>query len=149
MATAQASLACAAAASRSVSVSLRAYSSLFRSRTLRRAAFSGVVRNRPRPAAAAAAAQPPSASHGAATRLYVRGLSFRTTEESLRNAFGKFGQLVEVDLVMDRAARRPRGFAFVSYADEEEAKNAMAEMHGKFLDGRVIFVEAARRRPGL
>ncbi|KAL6651269.1 hypothetical protein ACP70R_010194 [Stipagrostis hirtigluma subsp. patula] len=76
-------------------------------------------------------------------------LSFRTTEESLRNAFDKFGRLVEVNLVMDRAAKRPRGFAFLSYADEEEAKNAMDGMHGKFLDGRVIFVDVARpRHPG-
>ncbi|OEL20726.1 E3 ubiquitin-protein ligase HERC2 [Dichanthelium oligosanthes] len=73
------------------------------------------------------------------------GLSFRTTEESLRNAFEKFGDLTEVRLVMDRVAKRPRGFAFVSYADEEEAKGAMEGMHGKFLDGRVIFVEVAKR----
>lgn len=50
---------------------------------------------------------------------------------------------------MDRAAKRPRGFAFVSYADEEQTKTAIEGMHGKFLDGRVIFVEVAKRRPGL
>ncbi|KAK9707228.1 hypothetical protein RND81_07G181500 [Saponaria officinalis] len=80
------------------------------------------------------------------TRLYISGLSFRTTEESLRNAFVQFGQLVEVNLVMDKIANRPRGFAFVSYATEEESKNAIEGMHGKFLDGRVIFVEVAKPR---
>ena len=87
---------------------------------------------------------------------------------------------------MDKVAKRPRGFAFVSYAVEEEAKSAIEGMHGKvrkkkvqiivcvcvsarrfvslqliylayanspyplqFLDGRVIFVEVAKRRPGL
>lgn len=77
------------------------------------------------------------------------GLSFRTTEENLRSAFEKFGQLTEVHLVMYRVEKRPRGFAFVSYAVEEEAKSAMEGMHGKFLDGRVIFVEVAKQRPGL
>lgn len=65
------------------------------------------------------------------TRLYVSGLSFRTTQESLQNAFEKFGQLVEVNLVMDKIANRPRGFAFLRYETEEESKNAIEGMHGK------------------
>ncbi|KAG6488275.1 organelle RRM domain-containing protein 6, chloroplastic-like [Zingiber officinale] len=80
------------------------------------------------------------------TKLYVSGLSFRTTEESLRKAFQNFGQLVEVNLVMDRIANRPRGFAFLRYASEEESRNAIEGMHGTFLDGRVIFVEVAKPR---
>ncbi|XP_039138699.1 organelle RRM domain-containing protein 6, chloroplastic [Dioscorea cayenensis subsp. rotundata] len=83
------------------------------------------------------------------TRLFVSGLSFRTTEDSLRNAFQPYGQLVEVNLVMDRIANRPRGFAFLRYATEEESKKAIDGMHGKFLDGRVIFVEVARPRSEL
>ncbi|KAF3791236.1 Glycine-rich RNA-binding protein 4 [Nymphaea thermarum] len=83
------------------------------------------------------------------TKLYVSGLSFRTTEEGLRNAFQNFGELVEVNLVMDRRANRPRGFAFLRYATEEESKKAIEGMHGKFLDGRVIFVEVAKPRSEL
>ncbi|KAK6921077.1 RNA recognition motif domain [Dillenia turbinata] len=83
------------------------------------------------------------------TKLYVSGLSFRTTEESLRNAFKDFGQLVELNLVMDKIANRPRGFAFLRYATEEESKKAIEGMHGKFLDGRVIFVEVAKSRSEL
>lgn len=83
------------------------------------------------------------------TKLYVSGLSFRTTEDSLRNAFNKFGELVEVNLVMDRIAKRPRGFAFLRYATEEDSQKAIDGMHGKFLDGRVIFVEVAKPRSEL
>ncbi|KAK9115738.1 hypothetical protein Sjap_014685 [Stephania japonica] len=64
-------------------------------------------------------------------KVMIDGLSFRTTEESLRNAFQNFGQLVEVNLVMDRIANRPRGFAFLRYATEEESKKAIEGMHGK------------------
>ncbi|XP_031403403.1 organelle RRM domain-containing protein 6, chloroplastic isoform X1 [Punica granatum] len=78
--------------------------------------------------------------------LHNAGLSFRTTEESLRKAFENFGQLVEVNLVMDKIANRPRGFAFLRYATEEESQRAIEGMHGKFLDGRVIFVEVAKPR---
>ncbi|CAI9773851.1 unnamed protein product [Fraxinus pennsylvanica] len=83
------------------------------------------------------------------TKLFISGLSFRTTEESLRNAFKNFGKLVEVNLVMDKIANRPRGFAFLRYATEEESKKAIEGMHGKFLDGRVIFVEVAKPRSEL
>ncbi|XP_042961820.1 organelle RRM domain-containing protein 6, chloroplastic-like isoform X2 [Carya illinoinensis] len=76
-------------------------------------------------------------------------LSFRTTEESLRKAFENFGQLVEVNLVMDKIANRPRGFAFIRYVTEEESQKAIEGMHGKFLDGRVIFVEVAKSQSEL
>ncbi|KAK2367488.1 organelle RRM domain-containing protein 2, mitochondrial [Trifolium repens] len=90
-----------------------------------------------------------SSSSSPSTKLYISGLSFRTTEESLRNAFKNFGQLVEVNLVMDKVANRPRGFAFLRYETEEESKKAIEGMHGKFLDGRVIFVEVAKPRSEL
>ncbi|PRQ15811.1 putative nucleotide-binding alpha-beta plait domain-containing protein [Rosa chinensis] len=90
-----------------------------------------------------------SSSFSPKTKLYVSGLSFRTTEESLRNAFQNFGHLVEVNLVMDRIANRPRGFAFLRYETEEESQKAIEGMHGKFLDGRVIFVEEAKPRSEL
>ncbi|XP_055812482.1 organelle RRM domain-containing protein 6, chloroplastic-like isoform X2 [Solanum dulcamara] len=83
------------------------------------------------------------------TKLFVSGLSFRTTEESLRSAFNNFGELVEVNLMMDKIANRPRGFAFIRYATEEESQKAIEGMHGKFLDGRVIFVEVAKPRSEL
>ncbi|XP_057952084.1 organelle RRM domain-containing protein 6, chloroplastic-like isoform X1 [Malania oleifera] len=91
----------------------------------------------------------PKRTSGASKKLYVSGLSFRTTEESLRNAFQNFGQLQEVNLVMDKIANRPRGFAFLRYETEEESKKAIEGMHGKFLDGRVIFVEVAKPRSEL
>ncbi|ESQ27832.1 hypothetical protein EUTSA_v10019191mg [Eutrema salsugineum] len=89
---------------------------------------------------------PPSSLSGQKTKLYVSGLSFRTTEDNLRKAFEQFGKLVFVNLVMDKVANRPRGFAFLRYETEEESMKAIEGMHGKFLDGRVIFVEEAKPR---
>ncbi|KAI3797522.1 hypothetical protein L1987_32780 [Smallanthus sonchifolius] len=95
------------------------------------------------------ACSPPQKIPTSPTKLYVSGLSFRTSEESLRNAFQSFGQLIEVNLVMDKIANRPRGFAFLRYATKEESDKAIEGMHGKFLDGRVIFVEYAKPRSQL
>ncbi|KAL5721759.1 Organelle RRM domain-containing protein 6 [Ranunculus cassubicifolius] len=87
-----------------------------------------------------AASLSPEQTSEVSTKLYVSGLSFRTTQESLTNAFQNFGQLVEVNLVMDRIANRPRGFAFLRYASEEESKKAIDGMHGKTVKGKVAMV---------
>ncbi|XP_010428279.1 PREDICTED: glycine-rich RNA-binding protein 2, mitochondrial-like [Camelina sativa] len=87
-----------------------------------------------------------SSSSGPKTKLFVSGLSFRTTEDTLRDTFEQFGKLIHMNLVMDKVANRPKGFAFLRYDTEEEAMKAIEGMHGKFLDGRVIFVEEAKTR---
>ncbi|XP_066343702.1 organelle RRM domain-containing protein 6, chloroplastic-like isoform X1 [Miscanthus floridulus] len=136
MASAHAGFALTIAASRSFSFTIVACPSP--SPTHRPAAASVGVRNQQRASTATACLQQPSASHDAATRLYVSGLSFRTTEQSLRDAFEKFGDLTEVCLVMDRVAKRPRGFALLSYTEEEEARGAMEGMHGKVKDVQIV-----------
>ncbi|KAH7671348.1 RNA recognition motif domain-containing protein [Dioscorea alata] len=85
-------------------------------------------------------------SRGVASKLFVGGLSFYTTDESLSEAFAQFGQVVEAKVVMDRVADRSKGFGFVTFASEDEAQKALTEMNGKVLNGRVIFVDKAKPR---
>ena len=84
-------------------------------------------------------------------KLFVGNLSFNTTENDLQDAFAAHGTVVEANLMMDRATGRPRGFAFITMSTPEEAQKAIAEMHGKQLDGRPLTVNIARpreERPG-
>ncbi|KAA8516769.1 hypothetical protein F0562_017033 [Nyssa sinensis] len=83
---------------------------------------------------------------GIASKLFVGGLSFYTTEQGLSEAFSQYGQVVEANIVMDRVSDRSKGFGFVTFASEDEAQKAMAEMNGKALHGRVIFVDYAKPR---
>lgn len=81
------------------------------------------------------------------TRIYVGNLSFRTTEDELRAAFGANGRAVaRVAIVSDRDTGRSRGFAFVDMADEVGAQSAIAELDGAELDGRALRVNEARER---
>jgi cold-inducible RNA-binding protein len=77
-------------------------------------------------------------------RLYVGNLSFSTTEETLQAEFGAHGQVEEVALITDRETGRPRGFAFVTMANENEARIAIEAMNGVEIDGRTITVNEAR-----
>jgi cold-inducible RNA-binding protein len=83
-------------------------------------------------------------------RLYVGNLPYDTDEASLREAFSQGGGTVErVHIVLDRETQRPRGFAFVEMATDEQAKAAMAAMDGAMFGTRNLRVtEAEERRPG-
>jgi len=81
-------------------------------------------------------------------KLFVGGLSWNTTEDGLRNAFSRFGELLEVKVIKDRETNRSRGFGFVTFANEDSANSAMAEMNGKDLEGRTIKVNEAEERSG-
>ena len=84
-------------------------------------------------------------------KLFVGNLSFKTTENDLQDAFAAHGTVTETNLMVDRATQRPRGFAFVTMASDEEARKAVDAMNGKELDGRALTVNVARpreERPG-
>ena len=82
-------------------------------------------------------------------RLYVGNLPYDADEAALRAAFAQDGRAVErVHIVIDRETQRPRGFAFVEMATEEQAKQAIATLDGTVLGTRQLRVtEAEDRRP--
>ncbi|WP_373046168.1 RNA recognition motif domain-containing protein [Vulgatibacter sp.] len=82
------------------------------------------------------------------TKLYVGNLSFNTTEDTLRAAFGSDGRQVEdVAVITDRVTGQPRGFAFVTMASDSDAQAAIAAWDGQDLDGRPLRVNEAQERP--
>lgn len=80
-----------------------------------------------------------------ATRLYVGNLPFSATEEELRSVFGEHGTVEAVELVMDRATGRPRGFGFVQM-DQAGATAAIEKLDGAQMGGRSINVNVAMER---
>jgi cold-inducible RNA-binding protein len=78
------------------------------------------------------------------SKLYVGNMSFKTTEDELRDAFGQFGNVTDVYVAMDKMTGRPRGFAFVTMGTPEEAKLAAEKMNGADLGGRALTVNEAR-----
>ena len=79
-----------------------------------------------------------------ATKLYVGGVSYGTTEDGLRDAFAQSGNVVSAKIVIDKMTGRSRGFGFVEMGSEEEAQKAISLWHGKELDGRALTVNEAR-----
>jgi len=77
-------------------------------------------------------------------KLYVGNLSWEVKDDDLRELFAKFGELTEVKVMIDNYSGRSKGFAFVTFASEESAKKAIAELDGKDFKGRAIKVNEAK-----
>ncbi|KAL4673126.1 hypothetical protein H8957_017046, partial [Semnopithecus entellus] len=70
-------------------------------------------------------------------KLFIGGLSFETTEESLRNYYEQWGKLTDCVVIRDPASKRSRGFGFVTFSFMAEVDAAMAARPHS-IDGRVV-----------
>ncbi|XP_016800209.1 RNA-binding motif protein, Y chromosome, family 1 member F/J-like isoform X2 [Pan troglodytes] len=77
-------------------------------------------------------------------KLFIGGLNRETNEKMLKAVFGKHGPISEVLLIKDRTSKS-RGFAFITFENPADAKNAAKDMNGKSLDGKAIKVEQAKK----
>ena len=80
-------------------------------------------------------------------KLFVGGLSWNTSDDGLREAFSRLGEVTDAKVITDRETGRSRGFGFVTFANGEAAKEAIAKMDGADLDGRTIRVNEAEDKP--
>src|SRR5437763_12554198 len=79
-------------------------------------------------------------------KLFVGNLSFNATENQLQDMFAAHGNVIEVDLIMDKFSGRPRGFAFVTMENKEGAEAACQALNGKDLDSRTLTINETRPR---
>ena len=81
-------------------------------------------------------------------KLYVGNLSFDSTEDDLKDLFGRHGTVESVAVIMDRDTGRARGFAFVEMADAQAADDAIRGLDGSDFGGRNIKVNEAQDKRG-
>ncbi|XP_071920921.1 uncharacterized protein [Coffea arabica] len=78
-------------------------------------------------------------------RLFVRNLPYTTTEEELEEHFGKFGNVLQVHIVVDKDTKRSKGIAYVLYALPESASRALEELDSSIFQGRLLHVMVAKQ----
>ena len=81
-------------------------------------------------------------------KLYVGNLPYNTTEEDLRSLFSQYGNVDNVAVVTDRDTGRSRGFGFVEFQDDNEARTAISALSGQEYGGRALTVNEARPKTG-
>jgi RNA recognition motif-containing protein len=79
-------------------------------------------------------------------KLFIGNIEWGTTEDDLKELFGKYGDIEEAIIIKDRMSGRSKGFGFVTFANEEDADKAMEALNGYELNGRKLVVNEARDR---
>ena len=77
-------------------------------------------------------------------KLYVGNLPWSVDDRALKELFASFGEITEAVLIKDKFSGRSKGFGFVTFANDADAKKAIAEMHEKDTEGRPLTVSEAK-----
>lgn len=77
-------------------------------------------------------------------KIFVGNLSWDTKDDGLKDFFSKFGTVTSATVITYRDTGRSKGFGFVEFSTEDEAKKAIEEGNGAELDGRQINVNEAK-----
>ena len=81
-----------------------------------------------------------------AVRLFVGNLPYDATEDEIRQHFSVVGNLSYVSIPLDRETGKKRGFAFVEFADEQQAQEAIRQFNNQPFKGRPLAVNEARAK---
>jgi cold-inducible RNA-binding protein len=80
------------------------------------------------------------------TKLYVGNMSQQTSEQDLRTMFSEAGTVGSVDVIMDRATGKPKGFAFITMSSQAEAEKAITMFNAKDVNSRTLKVNISHPR---
>lgn len=76
--------------------------------------------------------------------IYVGNISRESSENEVRQAFEEYGEVTSVKLIKDKFTGMPKGFGFVEMPKKDEADNAIKNLDGLRMNGRVLNVAIAK-----
>lgn len=79
-------------------------------------------------------------------QIYAGNLTYGMTEDSLRELFEQYGEVISAKIIKDRLTGRSRGFGFVEMEKKEEAENAIQKLDGTEVEGRNMKINLAKPR---
>lgn len=79
-------------------------------------------------------------------KLHVGNLSRQVTDSQLTELAGPYGKVVTAEVVTDRVSGQSKGFGFVEFSSDDEAKAAITGLNGREIDGLALKVSEARPR---
>lgn len=86
----------------------------------------------------------PSEAKGTPKRLHVSNIPFRFRDPDLRQMFGQYGKILDVEIIFNE--RGSKGFGFVTFENSADAEKAREKLHGTLVEGRKIEVNNATAR---
>jgi RNA recognition motif-containing protein len=78
--------------------------------------------------------------------IYVGNLPYDVDQQTIRSAFEEYGTVGAINIIEDRETGRPKGFAFLTMDNTEEANAAIGALDGATINGRPIKVNESKPR---
>ncbi len=78
--------------------------------------------------------------------IYVGNLSYDATDETIKQVFEAFGEVISARVIKDKYSGQSRGFGFVEMSEQSQAQTAIRSLNGKEILGKQISVNEARAR---
>ena len=79
-------------------------------------------------------------------KMYIGNLQSNVTESDLKDLFSEFGEVLSVNIVMDRASRQSKGYGFLEMPNNSEADKAIKALNGIELGGGNIKISQSDPR---
>lgn len=77
-------------------------------------------------------------------KIYVGNLPYSVDGEKLKELFNEFGDIEEATVISDKFSGRSKGFGFVTFTNDDDAKKAIEAMNDKEIEGRKLRVNEAK-----
>ncbi len=78
--------------------------------------------------------------------LFISGVSYGTSADQIQDFFNDYGEVNEVKIIKKSDKGKNRNYVLVDMPDEQEAENAIRELDGRSLDGRIMSVKKVRSK---
>jgi RNA recognition motif-containing protein len=76
--------------------------------------------------------------------IFVGSLPFKLKEDELKSLFEAYGEVESVKIIIDKQTRQNKGFGFVIMQNDEQARQAIANINGSEVMGRTIVANTAQ-----
>ncbi|MDR1984801.1 MAG: RNA-binding protein [Prevotellaceae bacterium] len=78
--------------------------------------------------------------------IFISGLSFKASDEDLKQIFSAYGEVSSAKIITDRGSRRSKGYGFVEMPSDADANKAINALNGSEHLGRTLNVSVAREK---
>ncbi len=78
--------------------------------------------------------------------LYFSNLHYTVTAEELMQLLEPYAPIESINVIKDKKTQKSRGFAFVNFADDQKAEQAMSTLDGKIIRDRVLKIKPANKQ---
>lgn len=79
-------------------------------------------------------------------KIFIGGLSYNTTEESLSAKLDEYGKVIAIRIVTNVETGRSRGFGFATFENSSQAEDAISKLNNEMFEGRRVGVKIAIER---